>query len=109
SRSSRLAVLTCCLAAALLVPPAQPAQAATFTVTNTNDSGAGSLRQAMLSVNATAGGPHTISFNIPGAGPHVIQPSTSLPTMTRAVVIDGYTQPSASRNALVNGNNADLR
>ena len=31
------------------------AQAATFQVTNTNDSGAGSLRQAILSANANPG------------------------------------------------------
>ena len=31
------------------------AGAATFTVTNTNDAGAGSLRQAMINANAMAG------------------------------------------------------
>jgi hypothetical protein len=40
---------------ALMVVLASPAQAATFTVTNTNDSGAGSLRQAILDANAAAG------------------------------------------------------
>src|SRR5688572_23214049 len=38
--------------------------AATFTVTNTNDSGAGSLRQAILDANANPG-QDMISFNIP--------------------------------------------
>ena len=38
------------------VPTAQAQlHGATFTVTNTNDSGAGSLRQAILDANATAG------------------------------------------------------
>ncbi|MGD2112953.1 MAG: hypothetical protein PVI50_06175, partial [Gammaproteobacteria bacterium] len=46
-------------------------------VTNTNDSGAGSLRQAILDANASLG-PDTICFDIPGAGPHVIQPLTPL-------------------------------
>src|SRR5687767_13404237 len=32
-----------------------PAAAATFTVTNTNDSGPGSLRQALIDANAAAG------------------------------------------------------
>ncbi len=39
-----------------------PAYAATFTVTNANDSGAGSLRQAILDANAAAG-TNTITFN----------------------------------------------
>src|SRR5215471_6308886 len=42
---------------------ATPAQT-TFVVTNTNDSGAGSLRQAILDANANAGA-DTINFNIP--------------------------------------------
>src|SRR5262249_53058929 len=39
----------------------------TFTVTNTLDSGAGSLRQAILDANdsSNVGGPDTIAFNIP--------------------------------------------
>jgi hypothetical protein len=36
--------------------------AATFTVTNANDSGAGSLRQAIIDANATPSPPHTIVF-----------------------------------------------
>ncbi len=40
---------------------APAAQAATFTVTNTNDSGAGSLRQAILDANTAGGG--TITFH----------------------------------------------
>jgi hypothetical protein len=39
------------------------ASAATFTVTNTMDSGNGSLRQAILDANAAAG-LDTINFNI---------------------------------------------
>ncbi len=74
-----------------------PAYAATFTVTNTNDSGAGSLRQAILDANAS-GGTDTIAFNIPGAGPHTIQPTSVLPNITDPVIIDGYTQLGASPN-----------
>lgn len=74
-----------------------PVQAATFTVANTGDSGAGSLRQAILDANANAG-TDTIDFNIPGVGPHTIQPASALPTITDPVVIDGYTQPGASPN-----------
>ncbi len=66
--------------------------ASPFNVTNTNDAGAGSLRQAMLDANATAG-TQTITFNIPGAGPHTISPATPLPTLTESAVIDATTEP----------------
>jgi hypothetical protein len=81
--------------------------AATFTVTNTNDSGPGSLRQAILDANANPG-PDTIAFAIPGAGVHTIAPTTSFPTVTDAVVIDGYSQPGASENTAAVGTNAVL-
>jgi hypothetical protein len=68
-----------------------------FIVTNTNDSGAGSLRQAILSANASADY-SSITFNIPGAGPHIITPASVLPNITQRVAIDGYTQPGASVN-----------
>ncbi len=65
----------------------------TFTVTNTNDSGLGSLRQVLLNANAHPG-PDTIDFKIPGPGPHVIQPYSELPTLTDSgTTIDGTTQP----------------
>ena len=67
-------------------------------VTNTNDQGPGSLRQAMLNANATAG-TDTITFNIPGPGPHSILPATELPALTDPVVIDGYSQPGSSPNS----------
>ncbi|MCA9428591.1 MAG: hypothetical protein KC994_26170, partial [Candidatus Omnitrophica bacterium] len=41
------------------------ANAATYTVTTTADSGAGSFRQAILDANATVGVTDTIEFNIP--------------------------------------------
>lgn len=71
------------------------AGAATFSVTSTADSGAGSLRQALLDVAGNCGtGPHTIAFNINGAGPHSITPATALPALScAATVLDGYTQP----------------
>jgi S-layer homology domain len=75
------------------------ATAATYTVTNTGDSGAGSLRQAILDANAN-GGVDTIAFNIPGAGVHTISPATALPAITEQVTIDGYSQPGASANTL---------
>ncbi len=83
--------------AVLLYLVSAPLAAATFTVANTNDSGAGSLRQAILDANANPG-PDTIEFNIPGAGVHVIAPASVLPALTETVTIDGYTQPGASSN-----------
>src|SRR5712691_9627068 len=79
----------------------------TFVVTNTNNSGAGSLRQAILDANSLAG-TDTISFNITGGGVHTINLTSALPTITEAVVIDGYTQPGASANTLATGDNAVL-
>jgi len=80
----------------------------TYTVTNTNDSGAGSLRQAILDANANAG-LDNISFNIPGSGPHTIALLSALPDITGPVVIDGYTQPGASANTLAVGSDAVLK
>lgn len=75
----------------------QAAVGATFTVTNTNDSGSGSLRQAIISANATAIS-DTVVFAIPGAGPHVIAPLTALPTISNGLTINGYSQSGASAN-----------
>ncbi len=82
-------------------------EAQKIVVTNTNDSGAGSLRQAILDANANPGA-DTITFNIPGAGVHTITPASPLPAITDQVLVDGYTQPGASRNTLANGDNAVL-
>ena len=73
------------------------AGAMTFTVTSTADTGAGSLRQAILDANGNAGA-DAISFNIVGTGVHTIAPASALPTITGSVTIDGYTQPGSSPN-----------
>ena len=78
-----------------------------FVVTNTNDSGLGSFRQAILTANANPG-PDTIDFAIPGSGVHTISPASALPGITDPVVIDGYTQAGASPNTLAVGDNAVL-
>ncbi|MFN0279865.1 MAG: cohesin domain-containing protein [Pyrinomonadaceae bacterium] len=88
-------------------PTSTPTPASCTVVTNTNDSGSGSLRNAITCANTT-GGVDTISFSIPGAGAHTITPATVLPTITDPVIIDGYTQPGASVNTLAAGNNANL-
>src|SRR5204863_7896560 len=81
----------------------------TFTVTNTNTIGAGSLRQAILDANANPGA-DTIVFNIPGAGVHTIMLAFFLPTITDPVTIDGTTQPGFAGSPIVelNGANAGL-
>jgi hypothetical protein len=80
---------------------------ATFVVTNTGDNGGvdpspfagtGTLRQAIVDSNATAG-LNTIDFNITFTGsaappgPPVISPLASLPVVTNPVIIDGTSQP----------------
>jgi hypothetical protein len=94
---------------ALAVLFSQVARGATYVVTNTSDSGAGSLRQAILSANSSVNVPDVISFNISGTGPFTITPATPLPTVTDPVVIDGYTQPGSSPNTLTNSDNAVLQ
>jgi hypothetical protein len=85
------------------------ASAATFTVTTAADSGAGSLRQAILDANANPGA-DTINFNIPGSGVHTIVLASWLPNTTDPVTVDGYTQPGSSYNTLplAQGTNAVL-
>jgi hypothetical protein len=78
-------------------------------VTNTNDSGMGSLRQAILDANADSG-MDTIIFKIPGTGIHTIQPLSELPAITDPVLIDGFSQPGSSpnTNSISQGCNAYL-
>ena len=68
-----------------------------YTVSNANDSGAGSLRQAILAANA-AGGPDTVEFNIPPAQSHTITLQSTLPRVTGTVRIDATTDPAFARN-----------
>ncbi len=86
-------------APALLAALAASAQAATFTVTTTADSGAGSLRQAIVDAN-TAPSDDRIEFAIPGNGPHRIELASNLPNIVGTLVIDGYTQPGSAPNTL---------
>src|SRR6187399_2127950 len=80
-----------------LLALAASAGANTYTVTSTADSGAGTLRQAILDANANSGA-DTIEFNIAGSGVHTITPATALPVITSPVTIDGYTQAGSSPN-----------
>ncbi len=73
----------------------------TLVVTNTNDSGSGSLRQAILDSNADAGDVDRIEFNISGPGPHVITLQTNWATLLQPVVIDATTQPGYTDRPVV--------
>jgi hypothetical protein len=96
-----------------VVANGSPADAVTFlknsctagprelVVTNTNDSGAGSLRAAMTAAAANSGFTDTVRFAIPGAGPFTITPDTALPAVSDPVTIDARTQPGYSGSPLV--------
>ena len=60
-------------------------QAATYTVSNTNDSGAGSLRQAITDANANAGA-DAITFTIDNDSTIIV--SSLLPVITGRTIID---------------------
>ena len=79
----------------------------TFVVTNTNDSGAGSLRQAIIDANGPHSGVAQIVFNIGAGGPQTITPLTALPGLADFILIDGTTQPGFAGVPIVelNGNN----
>jgi predicted outer membrane repeat protein len=85
------------LAAGLLLALVPGAHAMSFTVTNTNDSGAGSLRLAIQSANASPG-LDSIGFNLTGC-PCVIHLNSTL-VVTGALSING---PGAAQLALDGG------
>ena len=77
-------------------------------VTNTNDSGPGSLRQAITDANSAV--VPIITFDIGSTcGPHVIEvTSNPLPKILKAMFINGYTQPGSSKNTLDTGWDASI-
>src|SRR6187549_58231 len=74
------------LAVGAVLAGASPAAAATFTVTNTNDSGPGSLRQALIDANAAAGA-DDIAFTL--VPPATISLLSALPPITGPLTITG--------------------
>ena len=79
----------------VLLSPLAP----TIFVSNTNDSGSGSLRQAILDANANTG-TDTIAFKI-GSGVQRIMPLSALPAITDAVNLFGTSQPGFSDRPLI--------
>ncbi len=74
---------------------------ATLTVTNTSDTGPGSLRQAILDSNASVGVLDTIAFAIPGTGVHTIFVANDWDIVSDPVIIDGTTQAGYAGTPLI--------
>ncbi|MDQ3813338.1 MAG: hypothetical protein M3347_05245, partial [Armatimonadota bacterium] len=99
-----------------LAPRSVQAQVNLLTVSNTTDSGPGSLRQAILEANLVPG--TTITFNIPGPAPaggaFTITRSSALPAIAaNGTIIDGTTQTaftgdtnSAGPEIVISGGNS---
>jgi hypothetical protein len=81
---------------------ASQAQALTYTVINTNDSGEGSLRQAILDANASSGVADTIDF-APSVSGQTITLASQLPAVTDSA---GLTIDGGSADITLSGNNA---
>jgi hypothetical protein len=80
--------------------PFSPARGATYTVVNTNDTGVGSLRWAILGIQSNPP-PNAIHFNIPGSGPHTIKVGDVLPFISNSVSVLGNTQPGYTGTPVV--------
>ena len=76
----------------------------TYLVTNTNNAGSGSLRQAITDANNHTGA-DVIQFKI-GSGAKTISPTSQLPTVNGPTVIDGSTQPGFAGKPLIEINGA---
>lgn len=70
-----------------------------YSVTNTNDTGAGSLAQAITDANSNPG-LDTIVFNLTEGASMTIAPTTSLPAISGSVFIDGYSQTGAATGTI---------
>ena len=71
-----------------------------FRVTNTDDRGLGSLRQAILDANASPDTTDKIKFSIPGAGPHSIRPQSPRPPRPAFGVPTTKTQSAVGRGGV---------
>ncbi|HXV35600.1 MAG TPA: autotransporter domain-containing protein [Myxococcota bacterium] len=86
--------------AALPVAEARAQTGGTFQVTNANDSGEGSLRQAIEDANASTATTRTITFSVPADS--TIELLTPLPEIDGSVTIDG----SGATNLVIDGTTA---
>ncbi len=72
----------------------------TFLVTNTDDAGAGSLRQAILDADNSSGA-NVIAFALSDSSLHTISVQSPLPAITNPVTLDGTTQPGFTGSPLI--------
>lgn len=88
--NSRVRACAATVAFVLLSSMAFARPGVTYFVTNTNDSGPDSLRQAILDTNADSfGGTINVVFSLPGSGPWTINVSSPLPSITHAMAMNG--------------------
>jgi hypothetical protein len=78
------------------------------TVSNTNDSGTGSLRQAIMDTNNDKTDVDEIVFAITGTGPFTIQPRIPLDPISTPVFIKGTTETGWAKNTSDTQYNANL-
>ena len=88
------------LLAAVLFGLVASAGAATFTVTNISDSGAGTIRQAISDANNNSGA-DDIDFNLVGTAPFTINLTAGLPAILETVNLDATTQAGFSNKPVV--------
>ncbi len=109
--SGKLSLAGCLTVLTLILFCPASVFATNFTVTNTSDSGTGSLRYA-LQMCAFTNGPHTISFNIPASDPNYnsetgvwkISPATTYDYIIKSnVTIDAGTQTTNQGNTNIYG------
>ena len=79
-----------------------------FLVTNTGDTGSGSLRQAIVDSNGANGATNTIDFDISGTGVQTIAPLSTLPAISNPVLIDGTSQPGYGGTPLIELNGSQI-
>ena len=96
-----------------LLSAAASVRAATIVVNTVNNETPGPEETSLHEAISALQDGDTIQFNIPGAGPHVIQtPIGGYPLITaHSVTIDGYSQPGAAPNTnpILGGNNAQIK
>jgi hypothetical protein len=77
-----------------------------ITVTSIADSGAGTLRNAIIAANTDTNTLTTIRFQLPGSGVQTILPTTALPAITSQVDIQGTTDAGGDPLVELDGSQA---